>query len=37
MDHLNIVEPGCVGTIVGGFVCLLLEPPPPLFFFLGLT
>lgn len=21
MDHLNTVEPGCVGTIVGGYVC----------------
>jgi DNA polymerase IV len=25
MDHLNTVEPGCVGTIVGGYVFMLLK------------
>ena len=24
MDHLNAVEPGCVGTIVGGYVLIAL-------------
>jgi len=24
MDHLNAVEPGCVGTIVGGYVFITL-------------
>jgi DNA polymerase mu len=24
MDHLNVVEPGCVGTTVGGYVFIAL-------------